>query len=165
MCEVVKTCHEQGIVLRDLKLRKFVFADSERWVLLCDADTFYLWRNRNAEPYLAVYNRPKALEMLSIKRRLSFLSKNVHKPTFFWFPNLLFHKAFEYDTKSLLPMKKLLSTLKTNSKQTCWNLFTETNTTSGASERENREIQLSSWVLRLCVEKNVSASSDSNGFH
>lgn len=30
MCEVVKTCHEQGIVLRDLKLRKFVFADSER---------------------------------------------------------------------------------------------------------------------------------------
>lgn len=32
MCEVVKTCHEQGIVLRDLKLRKFVFADSERWV-------------------------------------------------------------------------------------------------------------------------------------
>lgn len=32
MCEVVKTCHEQGIVLRDLKLRKFVFADAERWV-------------------------------------------------------------------------------------------------------------------------------------
>lgn len=30
MCEVVKCCHEQGIVLRDLKLRKFVFADSER---------------------------------------------------------------------------------------------------------------------------------------
>ncbi|XP_055599825.1 tribbles homolog 2 [Uranotaenia lowii] len=30
MCEVVRTCHEQGIVLRDLKLRKFVFADSER---------------------------------------------------------------------------------------------------------------------------------------
>lgn len=30
MCEVVKMCHEQGIVLRDLKLRKFVFADSER---------------------------------------------------------------------------------------------------------------------------------------
>lgn len=30
MCEVVKTCHEQGIVLRDLKLRKFVFADTER---------------------------------------------------------------------------------------------------------------------------------------
>ena len=29
MCEVVKTCHEQGIVLRDLKLRKFVFADAE----------------------------------------------------------------------------------------------------------------------------------------
>lgn len=30
MCEVVKCCHEQGIVLRDLKLRKFVFADTER---------------------------------------------------------------------------------------------------------------------------------------
>uniref|UniRef100_A0A182JHP4 Uncharacterized protein n=1 Tax=Anopheles atroparvus TaxID=41427 RepID=A0A182JHP4_ANOAO len=30
MCEVVKSCHEQGIVLRDLKLRKFVFADRER---------------------------------------------------------------------------------------------------------------------------------------
>lgn len=30
MCEVVKSCHEQGIVLRDLKLRKFVFADTER---------------------------------------------------------------------------------------------------------------------------------------
>ncbi|XP_052864437.1 tribbles homolog 1-like [Anopheles cruzii] len=29
MCEVVKSCHEQGIVLRDLKLRKFVFADHE----------------------------------------------------------------------------------------------------------------------------------------
>lgn len=35
MCEVVKSCHEQGIVLRDLKLRKFVFADTERWVLYC----------------------------------------------------------------------------------------------------------------------------------
>lgn len=32
MCAVVKSCHEQGIVLRDLKLRKFVFADTERWV-------------------------------------------------------------------------------------------------------------------------------------
>jgi len=30
MCEVVKCCHEQGIVLRDLKLRKFVFADTEK---------------------------------------------------------------------------------------------------------------------------------------
>ncbi|XP_053673156.1 tribbles homolog 2-like [Anopheles nili] len=30
MCEVVKSCHEQGIVLRDLKLRKFVFADRGR---------------------------------------------------------------------------------------------------------------------------------------
>lgn len=30
MCEVVKSCHEQGIVLRDLKLRKFVFADAEK---------------------------------------------------------------------------------------------------------------------------------------
>lgn len=30
MCAVVKSCHEQGIVLRDLKLRKFVFADAER---------------------------------------------------------------------------------------------------------------------------------------
>uniref|UniRef100_A0A2M4A6S5 Putative pseudokinase domain of tribbles n=1 Tax=Anopheles triannulatus TaxID=58253 RepID=A0A2M4A6S5_9DIPT len=29
MCAVIKSCHEQGIVLRDLKLRKFVFADSE----------------------------------------------------------------------------------------------------------------------------------------
>lgn len=33
MCEVVKRCHEEGIVLRDLKLRKFVFADAERYVL------------------------------------------------------------------------------------------------------------------------------------
>ncbi|CAO1306029.1 unnamed protein product [Diamesa serratosioi] len=30
MCEVVKSCHAEGIVLRDLKLRKFVFADVER---------------------------------------------------------------------------------------------------------------------------------------
>ncbi|XP_065200386.1 tribbles homolog 2-like [Planococcus citri] len=28
--ETVRACHEQGIVLRDLKLRKFVFADSQR---------------------------------------------------------------------------------------------------------------------------------------
>lgn len=32
MCEVVKRCHEEGIVLRDLKLRKFVFADADRYV-------------------------------------------------------------------------------------------------------------------------------------
>lgn len=30
MCETVKACHEQGIVLRDLKLRKFIFADVEK---------------------------------------------------------------------------------------------------------------------------------------
>lgn len=28
--ETVQACHEQGIVLRDLKLRKFVFADPQR---------------------------------------------------------------------------------------------------------------------------------------
>lgn len=32
MAETVAACHEQGIVLRDLKLRKFVFADPQRWV-------------------------------------------------------------------------------------------------------------------------------------
>ncbi|XP_067007627.1 tribbles homolog 2 [Anabrus simplex] len=30
MAETVRACHEEGIVLRDLKLRKFVFADSHR---------------------------------------------------------------------------------------------------------------------------------------
>lgn len=30
MAETVRSCHEQGIVLRDLKLRKFVFADPQR---------------------------------------------------------------------------------------------------------------------------------------
>lgn len=30
MCETVKACHDQGIVLRDLKLRKFIFADEEK---------------------------------------------------------------------------------------------------------------------------------------
>lgn len=30
----VATCHEHGVVLRDLKLRKFVFADEARFVLL-----------------------------------------------------------------------------------------------------------------------------------
>ncbi|XP_050685467.1 tribbles homolog 2-like isoform X2 [Leptidea sinapis] len=30
MAETVAACHEQGIVLRDLKLRKFVFADPQR---------------------------------------------------------------------------------------------------------------------------------------
>ncbi|XP_055710161.1 tribbles homolog 2-like [Phlebotomus papatasi] len=30
MCETVKACHEQGIVLRDLKLRKFIFADEDK---------------------------------------------------------------------------------------------------------------------------------------
>lgn len=30
MAETVAACHEQGIVLRDLKLRKFVFADAQR---------------------------------------------------------------------------------------------------------------------------------------
>lgn len=51
MCEVVKTCHEQGIVLRDLKLRKFVFADTERWV-----ETFvydYDGDEMQVTPYLA----------------------------------------------------------------------------------------------------------------
>lgn len=30
MAETVRACHDHGIVLRDLKLRKFVFADSQR---------------------------------------------------------------------------------------------------------------------------------------
>nr|CAD7425507.1 unnamed protein product [Timema monikensis] len=30
IAEAVRTCHEQGIVLRDLKLRKFVFSDTHR---------------------------------------------------------------------------------------------------------------------------------------
>lgn len=30
IAETVKVCHENGIVLRDLKLRKFVFADQQR---------------------------------------------------------------------------------------------------------------------------------------
>ncbi|XP_063699546.1 tribbles homolog 2 [Culicoides brevitarsis] len=30
MCEIVKACHEQGIILRDLKLRKFVFASPDK---------------------------------------------------------------------------------------------------------------------------------------
>lgn len=30
IAETVRVCHEQGIVLRDLKLRKFVFADPHR---------------------------------------------------------------------------------------------------------------------------------------
>lgn len=30
MCTTVKSCHEQGIVLRDLKLRKFIFADHDK---------------------------------------------------------------------------------------------------------------------------------------
>lgn len=30
MAETVRACHDQGIVLRDLKLRKFVFADPQR---------------------------------------------------------------------------------------------------------------------------------------
>lgn len=33
MAETVAACHEQGIVLRDLKLRKFVFADPQRTTL------------------------------------------------------------------------------------------------------------------------------------
>ena len=48
MCEVVKTCHEQGIVLRDLKLRKFVFADSERWVCLKKLFRHYEFLSRYA---------------------------------------------------------------------------------------------------------------------
>ena len=30
IAEAVRACHDQGIVLRDLKLRKFVFADTQR---------------------------------------------------------------------------------------------------------------------------------------
>lgn len=30
IAEAVRACHDQGIVLRDLKLRKFVFADPHR---------------------------------------------------------------------------------------------------------------------------------------
>jgi tribbles-like protein len=30
IAETVRACHDQGIVLRDLKLRKFVFADPHR---------------------------------------------------------------------------------------------------------------------------------------
>ena len=34
IASVVAHCHESGIVLRDLKLRKFVFKDPEKYVLL-----------------------------------------------------------------------------------------------------------------------------------
>jgi hypothetical protein len=32
--KAVCRCHEAGIVLRDLKLRKFVFKDKDRWVII-----------------------------------------------------------------------------------------------------------------------------------
>lgn len=35
----VATCHEHGVVLRDLKLRKFVFADEARFVV-CTTSSF-----------------------------------------------------------------------------------------------------------------------------
>ena len=41
IAETVQVCHRNGIVLRDLKLRKFVFADPQRWVL------FETCRNRS----------------------------------------------------------------------------------------------------------------------
>lgn len=34
MATAVRDCHKLGVVLRDLKLRKFVFADEQRWVNL-----------------------------------------------------------------------------------------------------------------------------------
>lgn len=32
---IVSDCHNNGIILRDLKLRKFVFSDPQRFVLFC----------------------------------------------------------------------------------------------------------------------------------
>lgn len=38
--ETVAHCHDNGVILRDLKLRKFSFKDKERWVLL-----IWIWVN------------------------------------------------------------------------------------------------------------------------
>lgn len=75
MAETVAACHEQGIVLRDLKLRKFVFADPQRWVLFlanCDWKLYFYclkWRgcNRSAVvPIAAVPNFTKYLTQVEI---------------------------------------------------------------------------------------------------
>lgn len=58
-------------------------------------------------------------------------------------------KAFEHDTKQLLPTKTSFD-IENELKADMLKFIYETNTTSEASERENRETQLALW---LCVEK------------
>lgn len=63
MCTTVKSCHEQGIVLRDLKLRKFIFADQEKTqlrlesledaVVLNDPNTDLLQDKRGCPAYVS----------------------------------------------------------------------------------------------------------------
>lgn len=45
MASAVQHCHENGVVLRDLKLRKFVFTDAQRSVLIF---SFFLSEKKQA---------------------------------------------------------------------------------------------------------------------
>lgn len=78
MAETVAACHEQGIVLRDLKLRKFVFADPQRWVIdvNCKAGRqfFGLWKTC-CKGLAAIFDRSRFLPDICYWR----LRSNVRK--------------------------------------------------------------------------------------
>lgn len=81
MCEIVKTCHEQGIVLRDLKLRKFVFADKERWVgsAAISAEMFTSALSIRTRSYLMCFARNRAFRRVDVENPLLFrFAKNPH---------------------------------------------------------------------------------------
>lgn len=81
MCEIVKTCHEQGIVLRDLKLRKFVFADKERWVgsAAISAQMLTSALSIRTRSYLMCFARNRAFRRVDVENPLLFrFAKNPH---------------------------------------------------------------------------------------
>lgn len=168
MCEVVKTCHEQGIVLRDLKLRKFVFADSERWV-----ETFFFYRCR---PFMGL-ELIESLRQLCLSNTKKCAQHSIHsfillvddfdincsQIAFDWYETAFAYEktffSFDIEIKLKADMLKFYLWNQHNNKRT-----------NGTSESK-WEGNITSFValplpLRR-VEQNIMFQhrSDSNGFH
>lgn len=57
ICQIVEFCHARGVVIRDLKLRKFVFADARRQtVKLDDLDETAICPENKSDPNLIDYD-------------------------------------------------------------------------------------------------------------
>lgn len=165
MCEIVKTCHEQGIVLRDLKLRKFVFADKERWVgsAAISAQMLTSALSIRTRSYLMCFARNRAFRRVDVENPLLFrFAKNPHCflkliPT--WAASEMLFRVL---ARLLACFFFLLSSFdiekyKTRRRQTCWNLWKPTQRQRRENERYTLIQQNGLW---LCLFQH---SSDSNG--